>query len=619
MNSQEEKPKEGKETVSIPQNLIETMKEGIFEVDLLGNFIFSNPSYAHMFGYTTNELIGTSYKDHMTEEEAKATFKAFNTVFKTEKARKSFKYQFIDKKGHKLYVEASIYLRYDSKGDKIGFLGFTRDITARVITERRLKKSEHEYRTIIENIEEGYFEIDRKGNFTYFNPACSDILGYKPQEMIGMNYREYMTEREAKKIFEVYNKIYNEDSVNLKTQYTLITKAGDKIYCESSIYLRRDKNGEKIGFRGFVRDITARVKAEERLKKSEEKYRNIIENTKEGYFEVDLAGSFTYFNQALSNMLGYTQEELMDMNYADIMTEQKAKEAYRIFNKVFRTEKTHVSFEYELISKNNKKLYGESSVYLRYDDRGNKVGFSGFVRDVTKLREAYNRAEFYREILSHDIRNILNSIKLSFEYIQEAEKSLQKDEELREMAQIIEKQIERASSLILNIQKLASIENQVLPIKKVNLTEIVNEAISGIRNRSLSKNIFIEFKPFKKRNMVLGGDLLTEAFENILLNGITHNTSEKKILLIKCSLVLLGTRPHTKIEFIDNGIGIPNDQKKKIFSRNYKNEKARGMGIGLSLVRKIIGIYNGQIRVKNRVEGDYTKGSNFIVLLKNAQ
>jgi len=618
MTNQKEQPGKVKERVPIPRPLIETIKEGYFEVDLKGNFTYSNPSHAQLMGYTSDELIGTNYNEYMTEEEASETFRVFNHIYKNAKPRKSFVYQFMNKNGHKIHVESSIYLRYDENGNKIGFSGFIRDITGKLRTEQRLKKSERDYRNIIENIQEGYFELDKSGNFTYFNPACCDILGYKPQEMIGMNYREYTTQKEAERIFNTFNKVYRENTPNLDFQFDLIQKDGKRIFVESSIYLRHDNQGNKVGFQGIVRDVTARVEAKRQLKKSEEKYRKIIENTNEGYFEVDLAGNFTYFNKALCRMLGYSRDELMGMNYREYMPEHKANEALMIFNKVYRTEKTHVSFEYELISKENKRLYGESSVYLRYDEEGNKVGFSGFVRDVTNLREAYNRAEFYREILSHDIRNMLNSINLSFEYIKESVDQVREDDELREMAEIIEKQIDRASNLIINIQKLASIEKKVTFLKKVNLTKLINQVITNIKERSLSNNIFIEFEPFKKKSFGYGGDLLKEAFENIVLNGITHNTSEKKIILIKCSSASIGKQAYIKVEFIDNGIGIPDNQKEKIFSRDYKNEKARGMGIGLSLVKEIIENYNGQIEVENRVDGDYTKGSNFIVFLREA-
>ncbi|TFF97315.1 MAG: PAS domain-containing sensor histidine kinase [Promethearchaeota archaeon] len=616
MTKREDKSSKGKQIMPIARPLIETMNEGYFEVDLKGNFTYSNPSHAQLMGYSPRELIGTNYQKYMTEKEANATFKVFNEIFKTEKAKKSFIYQFFNKNQEPIHVESSIYLRYDEDGNKLGFSGFIRDITVQIRTERRLKKSERDYRNIIENIEEGYFELNLQGNFTYFNPACCDILGYNPQEMIGMNYREYTSKEEAKRTFKTFNEVYEKNSPNLDFQFDAIRKDGKKIYCECSIYLRHDSNGDKIGFRGIIRDVTARVEAKQRLRKSEEKYRKIIENTREGYFEVDLAGSFTYFNNALRTMLGYSQEEMMGMNYMEYMTEQKANETFQIFNKVYKTEETHVSFEYELISKENKKLYGESSVYLRYDKKGNKIGFSGFVRDVTNLREAYNRAEFYREILSHDIRNMLNSIRLSFEYIQETEESILKSPELKEMADIIEKQVNRASKLILNIQKLSSIEKKGTSVKKVNLTEIIDNVIKNVKDRSLSNNIFIDFKPPKKSNVVYGGKLLNEAFENIVLNGITHNTFDKKIILIKCSYSSIGKQDYIKVEFIDNGIGIPDAQKDKIFSRSYKNEKARGMGIGLSLVKEIIENYNGKIQVKNRVNGDYTKGSNFIVFLK---
>ena len=116
---------------------------------------------------------------------------------------------------------------------------------------------------------------------------------------------------------------------------------------------------------------------------------------------------------------------------------------------------------------------------------------------------------------------------------------------------------------------------------------------------------------------VVGGELLIDAFENLLVNGVIHNDSEKIRLWINLSKVYQEDKNFVKIEFKDNGLGIIDGRKNPIFERNYKNDRSTGgMGIGLSLVKTIINSYGGQLWVENRVVGDYSQGSNFIILLK---
>ena len=116
---------------------------------------------------------------------------------------------------------------------------------------------------------------------------------------------------------------------------------------------------------------------------------------------------------------------------------------------------------------------------------------------------------------------------------------------------------------------------------------------------------------------VIGGELLIDAFENLLINGVVHNDSDIIRLWIDIFKVIEEGNHYVKIEFKDNGLGIIDERKTVIFKRNYKQDRSTGgMGIGLSLVKTIITSYDGKVWVENRIKGDYTQGSNFVVLLK---
>ncbi len=116
-----------------------------------------------------------------------------------------------------------------------------------------------------------------------------------------------------------------------------IRKDGTRIFVESSAFPIRNEKGEIIGFRGVGRDITERLQMEEALRQSEERYRTILEEMEEPYYEMDLAGNYTFFNDALCRQLGYSREEMMGMNYKVYTPPEDIKEVFEAYNQVYRT------------------------------------------------------------------------------------------------------------------------------------------------------------------------------------------------------------------------------------------------------------------------------------------
>ena len=129
-----------------------------------------------------------------------------------------------------------------------------------------LQKSEEKYRTILENIEDGYYEVDIVGNFTFFNDALCRILGYTEDELMGMNNRQYMDEEVAKKVYRTFNDVYRTGKPAKVFDWELVRKDGTRRFIEASTSLISDSSGEPVGFRGICRDITERKRAEEALK-----------------------------------------------------------------------------------------------------------------------------------------------------------------------------------------------------------------------------------------------------------------------------------------------------------------------------------------------------------------
>ncbi|MDH4264091.1 MAG: response regulator [Deltaproteobacteria bacterium] len=141
--------------------------------------------------------------------------------------------------------------------------------------EEALHEREERYRTLLETMEEGYFETDLPGNFTFVNDSLCRMLGYSKDELRGMNNRQYMDKNTAKIVYKIFKDVYTKGEPCQVFNWEIVRKDGAKRFHESSVYLIRDAQGKPIGFRGIVRDITERKWVEEALQRSEEEAKRL--------------------------------------------------------------------------------------------------------------------------------------------------------------------------------------------------------------------------------------------------------------------------------------------------------------------------------------------------------
>ena len=137
-------------------------------------------------------------------------------------------------------------------------------------TEKALSKQRHReerYKTILESIEDAYYEVDTRGNLTFFNEALCRIAGLSRDELMGMNNRDYTTPETAKKMYQVFNKVFRTGKPAKAFDWEILRKDGTKRNVEASVSLIKDSGGQLIGFRGIVRDITERKQTDEKIRK----------------------------------------------------------------------------------------------------------------------------------------------------------------------------------------------------------------------------------------------------------------------------------------------------------------------------------------------------------------
>lgn len=286
------------------------------------------------------------------------------------------------------------------------------------ITKEALREVEEKCQAIIDNIEDGYYEVDLDGHFTDFNDAMTRIAGRSRPELMGANARDIMDGFHAQQAFKVFEKVYYTEMAAKAVDWELIRKSGSKRIVEVSVSLKRDQDSRPVGFLGIARDITHRRFIEQALRESEEKYRTIIENIEDGYYEVDLTGNFTFFNIAMEQITGYSRNELMGMNNRIIMDEYNAGQVYKVFHNVYQTGMATKAVDWELRTKDGSRRFIEASVTLKRDLNSNPVGFMGIARDITERKEHIETLvarEKELEIKTKDLEDLNTALKVLLE------------------------------------------------------------------------------------------------------------------------------------------------------------------------------------------------------------
>jgi signal transduction histidine kinase len=272
----------------------------------------------------------------------------------------------------------------------------------------------------------------------------------------------------------------------------------------------------------------------------------------------------------------------------------------------------------------------ELTTYPLKNSDGVVEGIIEYIKDITKrkkaeekilkseekYREAYNRAEFYKDIFAHDIKNILQSILSGMEVNELILNDPEQLENLKINARIIKEQVIRGAELVSNVRKLSQLEEIKQDLKKIEIFNALENVISLVKKSNKDRKIAFRIDSVDGNLFAKANDFLEDILENLLINAIKHNRNIIIDITVRISREQKKVINYVKMEFLDNGIGVDDTMKELIFKRGYNEDKSvLGMGLGLSIVRRIIETYNGKIWVEDRVKGDRSKGCNFVLLI----
>ena len=382
-----------------------------------------------------------------------------------------------------------------------------------------------------------------------------------------------------------------------------------------------------------IRYAIERKRAEEALRESEEKYRTILESIEDGYYEVDIAGDFTFFNDSMCRILGYTKDELMGMNNRQYIDQESAKRVYQTFNKVYNTERPSKGFDLEFIKKDGTKRYVETLVSLMKDSEGQPIGFRGIVRDISsrkkveeeqkRLETQLQRAEKMEAIgtlaggVAHDLNNVLSGI---VSYPDLLLMQLPEDSPLRNPIFTIQKSGQKAAAIVQDLLTLA--RRGVSVTEAVNLNNTVTEYLISPEYETLKEfHPVVTFKKDLKEDIlyVLGSPVhLSKTIMNLVSNAAEAMPEGGEILISTENRYI--DKPirgyenvkegyYVTLTVSDTGTGISKEDMEKIFEPFYTKKKMgrSGTGLGMAVVWGTVKDHKGYIDVQS-AEG---KGTTF--------
>ena len=346
-----------------------------------GRVVFANRATVDMFRYPNVEAILGQDIMAVVADREKERLGAYVQARYTLPSTAPQHYETVLRRADGEEFPAEVHVKMIACGGRPAQQVLVSDITERKRALQAIQESEERYRDILHNIREGYYEVDLKGNFTFFNKALCRISGYTAEELRGMNYRLYYPDDERReRVKAIYNEVFRTGEDKEFVDWTILRKDGSIAEMEVSISLMRDREGNPTGFRGMARDVTERKKTERALKEVEIRYRELFENANDVLFITDPAGKFLSLNKAGERIGGYSREEALQMSIFDIVLPEYRDKINMMMQRKL-TEDEATQYEVVIVTKNNRHVPLEVRTRLVYEG-GRPVAVQGIARDI---------------------------------------------------------------------------------------------------------------------------------------------------------------------------------------------------------------------------------------------
>ncbi len=571
-----------------------------------------NEGFTAISGYTREDVIGKSafdinlWHDPTDRERLVAGLKEAGYV-------KNLETKFRRKDGS--IGTALVSAKVMSLDGEPHLLSVTRDIEDWRKTQDALRESEQRLELALTGADLGLWDWNVQTGEAVFNRRWAEMLGFVPEEVEPhvRSWEKLLHPEDVPTVMHALDSHLNGPIPAYETEHRLRTKSGDWLWVLArGKVVNRDPQGKPLRAVGTHLDITTRKSAEMALRQSEEKYRKILETIADGYHEADLAGNLTLVNDSMCEILGYSREELIGMNYRNLMDEHNAQLTFQAYNEVYRTGVSNPEFSYQAFRKDGTRRDVSLSIALIRDSAGTPAGFRGIFRDITErrhleeqLRQAVKMEAIGRLAggIAHDFNNLLTAI---MGYTSMLSLEMPKEISIQRKLDQINRTAARAADL--TKQLLAFSRKQLLEVSVVNFNNLIGDIESMLRrligedielitdlrqgvgnvkaDQTQLEQVVVNLAVNARDAMPGGGTLTVETSDVVLEEGYCITHTEVK------------PGEYVLLSIGDTGDGMTPETCNRVFDPFFTTkEKGRGTGLGLSTVYGIIKQHGGHIAV----------------------
>ena len=481
--------------------------------------------------------------------------------------------------------------------------------------EEALKVSQQNFRNSMDILPMGIRIVNTKGHILYCNQAFLDIFGYKNIDEIRTiplkerftpeGYADYLLQKE---------RVLHGEPIPDKLEIDIVRKDGT--IRQVQVFRKEVLWDGKTQYQTLYNDITERKQAQEALLQSEKKYRQLVDNLREGIWVIDKDFCTTFVNPSMTKMLGYKTDEMLGKSLFAFMDERGVKFAIQLLAR--RKEGIKELHDFEFIRKDGGRVYFSLETSSITDKDGNYIGAIVGIQDITeriKMQEQLIMQERLASIgqmasgIAHELNNPLTSVIGFSELV--LEKDLAAD--VREDLTIINREAKRTANVVKGLLTFARKQGTEKALVDINSSV---QGVLQLRSYEQSvRNIKVNTRFAPDLPQILGnGGQLQQVFLNIIANAEqamleAHNRGT-------LTIVTEWVGDITKASFVDDGPGISPENMKQLFTPFFTTkEMGKGTGLGLSICHGIVNEHGGKIYA----ESELGKGATFVVELPISQ
>jgi PAS domain S-box-containing protein len=467
--------------------------------------------------------------------------------------------------------------------------------TSALVLQQKLDTAKENFSVLFNLLPDPAIIVDNKGVILEVTDGVTRVTGYDRNEFRGKSFLSISIVSDQSKPLLMQNISKRLTGIQVPPyEVEIIRKDGKKLSFE--INASKIDYEDKVADLVLFRDLTERNKLMKSVAEKEERFRVIAHNTGDWVWEVDNKGNYVYTNSVVEKILGYKPEEIVGKNFIDLVLPKDRKQATEVFKTTEQSKKDY-TFVKQCLHKSGKVVVLETRASPMENAEGEVIGYRGVDRDITEKREMENklvRSERLAAVgelatmVAHDLRNPLQSIATAA-YCLEKLKPDEDNEKILSITQIIEESVNYSDKIVKDLLEFST----TIKLETLRSTpqKIVNQALSTLQ---VPSNIKIVNKTKKSPTIYVDVNKIRRVCVNIILNAVDAMPEGGRLTITSQRI-----KNDVELAFSDTGIGMTPECTKKIMTPFFTT-KAKGLGLGLAISKRIVEAHGGRILVKSR-------------------